>query len=239
MKTAIAASCLALGLFAPCALAATPSNGVLTIHETELTFTNGPIVGVNPTPFVSDQTGLICNYDLTCDRFDLTIDLPDNITEFFPSPVVKILLSWDSPYGAAVDDYDLYVYDEGGNQIAFSADLNTAASPMEAVTIPVGAGQTAIYMDIMYFLATGSSITGQIRLDLGPASEDADLDTLYAENPPPADSFFIPEDASSEEVQANARSAHGTAGGSLNLLMLVLAGLLGTRRLHSAGRSQA
>jgi len=233
MKLALAASCLALGIATPCALAATPAEGTVTIYNTELSFTNGPIVGVNPTPFIADQTGLICRYDIDCDRFDLTIDLPENLTEVFPSPVLKVQLTWDSPLGTPVDDYDLYVYNEDGNQIAFSADLNTGANALEAVTIPVGSGTTAIYMDIMYFLATGSTFTGNIRLDLGLESDDADLEAFYAENPPPGEGLFIPEEASSEDVAAEPRSANTRAGGSLGLLTLLLAGIAGVRRAQS------
>ncbi len=229
MKYPIIAAAIS-GLALP-ALAATPSNGTVSIHETELSFTNGPIVGANITPFISDEVGLVCNYGVDCDQFALTVDVPDNLTEVFPSPVLRLELTWESPLGAPVDDYDFYAYDANGNIIGSSAELNTATNTREAITLPVGNGVTELRLDIMYFLAVGSTFTGTATLDLGPASDDADLDAFYTDNPPPsALSLLVSDDQSPEQIEAENRRAGNQGGGGLGWLTLGLAGGLGLRR---------
>ncbi len=229
MKKRILAA-LVGGLALPC-VAATPSSGTVTIHETELSYSNGPVVGANATPFVSDEIGVMCNYGVDCDQFLLTVDVPENLTEVFPSPVLRLELTWESPLGAPIDDYDFYAFDADGNMLGSSAETNTAAEAREAITLPVSGGLTEIRLDIAYFLALGSTFTGSVQLDLGPVSEDADLDAFYTDNPPPQVlGLIVPEDQTEEQIEAENRRMPTRGGGAAGWLSLLLASSLGLRR---------
>lgn len=229
MKKQILAA-LVGGLTLP-VIGATPESGVVTIHETELSFTNGPIVGANITPFISDEIGLTCNYGVDCDQFALTVDVPDNLTEIFPSPILRLELTWDSPLGAPIDDYDFYAYNAEGQVVGSSEEMNTATNTREAISLPVANGVTEYRLDVMYFVALGSSFTGTVQLDLGPASEDADLDAFYQDHPPQsALGLFVPENYSGDEVEASNRQARTQGGGALPFFVLGLLFSFGLRR---------
>nr|MBV6630309.1 hypothetical protein [Oceanococcus sp. HetDA_MAG_MS8] len=221
----------AIALLCPLtALAATPSSGTLTIYETELSFGEGPVVGVNPTPAIAAETGtgINCEPGITCDRFDLTIDVPDNLTEVYPTAILRLQMSWTNPTGLEVEDYDFYAYDADGNEIGSSAELN-ANNPNEAITLAVTGGVSEIRLDMVYFAVAGSTYEVVATLDLGQPSPDADLEAFFADNPPDdgAMGFFIAADE--DQRTAQARSAQSSGGGGLGGLLLVLA-TLGLRR---------
>lgn len=176
----------------------------------------------------------MCNYGVDCDQFLLTIDVPENLTEIFPSPVLRLELTWESPLGAPIDDYDFYAFDADGNMLGSSAETNTAAQAREAITLPVSGGMTEIRLDIAYFLAVGSTFTGTVQLDLGPASEDADLNAFYSDNPPPPTlGFIVPENQTKEQIETDSRRMPTQGGGALGWFSLLIASGLRLRRKAS------
>lgn len=226
------ATVLALAACASAAHAATPDSGTITLYDTEIIFTEGPNVGVNPTPATSDFTGVQCqNPGVDCDRFALTLDLPENLTDVFPSALLRINLTWENMVPEVGEDYDMYAYDGDGNLIGDSADDNTTVvNPRESITLAALGGQSEVRIDMIYFLTIGSTYTNTVTLDLGPPSEDADVDAFFEANPPPEGllGFFIPADQDPVEAEArSARSGGGSFGGGL---LLALATALGATR---------
>lgn len=219
----------AIVLLCPLAgFAATPSSGTLTIYETELSFGEGPNVGVNPSP--ATGLGVTCNPGIDCDRFALTIDVPDNLRDVYPTALLRLDMSWTSPAGTSREDYDFYAYDDNGNEIGASAGDNTTVdNPREAITLPVRGGVTDIRLDMIYFAVAGSTYEVIATLDLGQPSPEADLEAFFAENPPAdgAMGLFIAPNEDSRTAQA--RSAQSNGGGSFGGLLLLL-GVLGLRR---------
>ncbi len=215
-----AALCL---IFSGLGLAATPESGTLTIDSGPVEFGNGPNVGVNVTPA---GTGPECiDVVLPCDHFALTIDLPENIADVFPTALVRMSFGWDDLTGAGVEDYDIYLYDADGNELNSAA---TSGNPEVMVQLAQG-GVREFRIDIIYFAVVGSNYTGTIELDLGEPADGADVDEFFMQNSV-VHNVLSPRAAQAdpEQTALGRRGAGGAAGGSL---LLVVAGLLARRRV--------
>ncbi len=226
-KAALAA--LGLGL-AVSAQAATPESGTLTLDSGPIEFSGGPNVGWNVTP----QVGATCMDPLLpCDHFALTVDLPDNLVEYFPAALVKMIFTWDDPAGAGAEDYDIYLYDAAGNE----ANSAATGSMPEVMTQLANGGVEEFQIDIVYFLTLGSTYTGKVELDLGEPAEGVDTDEFFMQNSVLGHALQNPatqelnETVNGEEADSRSdsyverRSASGSFGGAMLLL-----GLLGLAR---------
>ncbi|MER7395361.1 TIM-barrel domain-containing protein [Streptomyces sp. NPDC000151] len=129
--TALAAALLA----APTqpASAATPASGVLDGDHKSVTW-QSPVYAAGTVsdpkkcpPASQDPAGKVC------DRFDLKVSVPDGYWDDNPEGGVPISIEWTE---RPTDDFDMYVYDDAGKQVASGAG---AADP-EATVIPKANG---------------------------------------------------------------------------------------------------
>lgn len=140
------------------ALAADPSSGTLTSTSGALTYTGGPYFVPNPSP----QAGVageppVCEDDgVSCDRFELTVDLPANYDVTNPLDEVQVSVAWPDPTA----DFDLYIFDEEGREIATSAG---SADP-EVARFLAGKGSKKYIVQAIPFAPLGQSIEGVVSL---------------------------------------------------------------------------
>ncbi len=211
---AFVAACCSISV----AHAAEVGSGTLTLAESSFTFEGGPIVGTNAT----DAAGVQCiDPLLPCDTFALTVDLPDDVAEFFPTALIRVLLGpTDSPTG--LDDYDLELLDSNGEIIAESS----SDGAVEGVSIIALGGMSSYTVNIKHWLVVGGSYSATIELSLGIPSEDKTDEDV---------AMWLDEHGGSSMLLARSRasrSAATTGGGAAGWLSLILLGMLGLRRRH-------
>lgn len=225
-RTGLLATAAAGIVFATGAYAAEPSEGTLTLDSGPVEFSNGPNVGVNVTP----QVDPVClDVLLPCDHFDLTIDLPEDIADFFPGALIRMTFNWDDPSGAGAEDYDIYLYDADGNQVNSAA----SASKPEVMTQLALGGVLDYRFDIVYFSVLGSTYTGKVVLDLGEPAEGVDVEEFFAANSVLRAALNSVNGSDDESEDAQARSDYASrraAGGALGGGLLLLVGLVALRR---------
>jgi len=113
------------------AQAATPGSGTLSLSgDTRLTwqspvYAEGNFGGPSDCPADDPDNS-------ECDRFALTVDVPADYWADNPEGGVPVSISWERP----VEDFDLYIFDSTGKQVASSAGT---ADP-EATVIPQAHG---------------------------------------------------------------------------------------------------
>ena len=101
-----------LGLLSVTAGASTPANGSLDGNRGEATWTGGPFVAPNPATTAGLVKQAPCDLGQpACDSFRLTV----------ASNVSEVLVAIAPAAGFEGDDYDLYVYNDQGVQIAADA----------------------------------------------------------------------------------------------------------------------
>ena len=173
----ITLSGLVFGLSMSLAQAADMGAGTLTLSESELSFSGGPGVGANLSPDVGQFT---CQDPvLPCDDFSLSSELPADIGEYFPNSQIQIDLSIDSPTGQ--DDYDLFLFNDDGDQIAESTN---EGGPERVSTIAL-AGLKNYGVRVNYWAVVGGSYETTIRLDLGapnPNYSEAEITQWLLDN---------------------------------------------------------
>ena len=155
------------------AIAGTPSSGTLSQVQPTLTYTYGP----NSTP---NQTGNCQEPLQPCDRYDLSVELPDTFATSYPSAVLRIETAWpDSPdnyYTRLVDSRDQEIGNSGGQPVG-------ASKPMRVIEVPAGAGARQLHVLIYPSEVSGTTVTTTIRLLPGPpAPADADGDGVNDAN---------------------------------------------------------
>ena len=136
-----------LGLSAGSMFAANPANGSLDGQKDEAVWSGGPFYASNP----ATTAGLIkqgpCDPGApACDSYRLTVD----------SGVKQVLVAIAPAQGFEADDYDLYIYDDKGQQISMDADGDGYES---AVFDNAGSA----YFDVRvqaYTVGAGSSYSG-------------------------------------------------------------------------------
>lgn len=216
MKLFKAAACVAAFCAVSIAHSAEVGSGTLTLAENTFTFGGGPIVGTNAT----NAAGLECTDPLLpCDQFALTVDLPEDVAEYFPTALIRVLLGpTDNPSGA--DDYDLQVLDSGGNVMAES----TSEGPVEGVSVIALGGMNDYTVNVIHWLVIGGSYSASIELSLGIPSEDKTDEEV---------AMWLDENGGTSEMLARSRASRsmGTmGGGAAGWLTLIGLGLLALRR---------
>ncbi|MEK6807194.1 MAG: hypothetical protein AABY95_11170 [Pseudomonadota bacterium] len=106
-----------LCLFSASALA--DGSGTLNDSGLTLSYSGGPLVLFNP---LSSDPPAVCEEGTpTCDVYTLTVDLSE---DFRNAPANdKLRVSFTLSFGAD-DDWDMWMYDASGAEIALSADIN-------------------------------------------------------------------------------------------------------------------
>ncbi|MFZ3567058.1 TIM-barrel domain-containing protein [Streptomyces sp. BH097] len=109
--------------------AATPGSGVLDADHKSVTwqsptYPSGTVDDPKKCPAPADDPD-----GKTCDRFDLKVSVPDGYWSDNPEGGVPVSIEWAKQ---PKDDFDMYVYDDAGKQVASSAGT---ADP-EATVIP-------------------------------------------------------------------------------------------------------
>ena len=129
------------------ALAANPANGTLGGNKEEAVWNGGPFYVSNPATTAGAVKQVPCDLGQpACDSYRLTVD----------SKVKQVLIAIAPAQGFEADDYDLYVYDDKGVQIATDADADGYES-----TIIDNSGSA--YFDVRvqpYTVGVGSSYSG-------------------------------------------------------------------------------
>ncbi|CAM5647677.1 Glycoside hydrolase OS=Kitasatospora aureofaciens OX=1894 GN=GCM10010502_24830 PE=3 SV=1 [Kitasatospora aureofaciens] len=119
------------------------------------TYAKGTLGGATSCPTAAqDPDGTVCG------RFDLTVDVPSGYWDDNPEGGVPVSIQWQNP----TDDFDLYVYDANGKEVAESAGT---ADP-EATVIPKASG--TYHVLVVPYDVHGGSFTGRAYL---PRTTDA------------------------------------------------------------------
>jgi Metallo-peptidase family M12B Reprolysin-like len=137
----------ALGILSVTAGAATPANGNLDGQRSETTWTGGPFVVPNPLTTGGAVKQVPCDLGQpVCDSFRITVS----------GNVSQILVAIAPAAGFETDDYDLYVYNDKGLQIANDASEDGYESTVFAT-------DGSAYYDVRvqpYLINPGSSYSG-------------------------------------------------------------------------------
>src|SRR5256714_14094968 len=137
--------------------AASPSSGAVSQSSPSLTWT-GPLYGMS-TPVPEACPAAADPANVRCDHFFLTIDVP---ATFWTQNTggVAIRITWPS----SDNDFDLYVYNSGGTQVASSGAGGTTS---EAVFLEFPA--PGVYeVRVVPFLVLGSDYQGSATLAFTP-----------------------------------------------------------------------
>ena len=133
------------------AVASTPTSTTLrpaTSGDTNsVTWTGGPYTGVVPAPESCTPT--------TCDTHGVTLEIPDGYWDSHDGKV-EIGIAWTS----SSDDFDLYVDDASGTQIASSAAGATTSEKVDLGTLAPG----RYTVRVVPYTTAGSSYTGTATL---------------------------------------------------------------------------
>lgn len=136
-----------LGVFTLSAAAANPANGNLGGQKEETVWAGGPFYVPNVATTAGAVKQVPCDLGQpACDSFRLTVD----------SGVKQVLIAIAPAQGFEADDYDLYVYNDKGVQIASDADADGYES-----TVIENSGSA--YFDVRvqpYIINPGSSYSG-------------------------------------------------------------------------------
>ncbi len=163
---------LVLGLSIGGAYAADPDSGTLTDNGEHIEFTGGPFVGANTFGQAGDSDGI--DPVFACDHFTLTIDLPDDYVERYPTALIRISTLVTEPGAGVREDYDLYLYDEDGSLVA----EGVSERDPEFIVLLAQPGLRSYLLRIVPFTATASSYTTIIELSPGVPAEDIEARSM-------------------------------------------------------------
>lgn len=111
--------------------AAVPSSGTLVApspgQTSSIAWTGGPYTGATADPSLCTS--------VTCDSFALTVNVPSTFYSSNPSYAVHAKITWSS----STNDFDLYVYDSGGNVVCSSAQGGTTFEDADCGQLANGA----------------------------------------------------------------------------------------------------
>ena len=105
--------------------AASPPSGTIEPSNTSAAWTGGPYVLPQPLPDVCPPASDPAN--VRCDHFYLTVNVSPSYWDANHGGA-QIQITWASPN----DDFDLYVYDNGGNLVGQSASGGTTSERVPA-----------------------------------------------------------------------------------------------------------
>ena len=170
--------------------AADLGSGTLNLAETTIQVSGGPVVGTN----AGDAAGARCiDPVFPCDTFTLTVELPEDVSEFFPTALVRVTMQpEDNP--STADDYDLFLYDDAGNELASS----TSPGGTEGVSTIAFGGSRGYLVEFVHWLVVGGTWSGEMTLSLGAPSEDKTDEEIAA---------WLEENGGSTEAAARAAEA--------------------------------
>src|SRR5690348_10400283 len=95
IAAALIATATLLGLVS---FATTPTNGILSPSNREITFTGGPFVV--PTNSSDNASGPVtCDSTNPCEDFGLTVDIDQTYKDAHPTDKIQIEISWNDPTG--------------------------------------------------------------------------------------------------------------------------------------------
>jgi hypothetical protein len=138
----------------PSLSAATPASGTLSTVSTSLAWTGGPYTAVTADPSLCTS--------LTCDQYSLTIDIPSTFYATNPSYTVRVGISWAS----SLDDFDLYIYDSGGNLVNSSASGGTTSESVDLGQLSTGTFQ----VQVVAFTTANTTYSGLATLAAPPVA---------------------------------------------------------------------
>lgn len=168
-------------LINPLAPHASADGGTITTTNTTLTYTHGPFF----VPNVTDQLGPPqCGAATPCDDYALNVNVPSGTNT---SAQIKIQFAWDQSINATTD-FDLWVYDAGGNVIA----SNVSGVSPAVVTIPAVSGAYTVRADP--WNPGGETYTGTISLvPLSSGGTPSDAATVYTGTAPRFQNYSLPK----------------------------------------------
>src|SRR4051794_21156607 len=123
-------------------------NGTLSPTNSTITYSAGPFL----VPNVTGATGAVtCNSVTPCDEFSLMLAVPGG---YEATHNVTIRTAWDN----TLADFDLYVLDAGGNEVANSA----SSFDPEVLVIPALAGNYTVR--VVPYAPLGQSFTTNLSI---------------------------------------------------------------------------
>ncbi len=111
--------------------ASTPSSGTIATAGGTTNWSGGPYTGL--TPDNSPLNTSLCT-SLTCDSFNLFVNIPPDFYTTNPTYEVQVGINWSSD----LDEFDLFIYDSGGNLVASSAQSFATWENIDAGQLPAG-----------------------------------------------------------------------------------------------------
>ena len=111
--------------------ASTPTTGTLAAANATVTWSGGPYSG--NTVDTSPANTSLCT-TLTCDTFNLSVNVPANFYTTNPNDEVQIGINWASN----LNEFDLFIYDSSGNLVASSAQSFATWENIDAGQLPAG-----------------------------------------------------------------------------------------------------
>lgn len=138
--------------------ASTPASGTLNAPASGQTST----VSWSGGPYTAVTADSSLCMTLTCDNFELTVNVPATFYASNPGYGVRVRLSWSS----STDDFDLYVYDAAGNVVASSAQGGTTFEDADAGQLPSGTYK----VQVVAFATANASYEGEATLGPEPTS---------------------------------------------------------------------
>lgn len=148
----------ALVAMATAAMAATPSSGTLSTAGATVNWSGGPWTGNTPdnSPVGVVTIGNLACTSLTCDNYNLQVNIPSNFYSTYPNYEVQIGINWASD----LNEFDLFVYDSSGNLVASSSQGFATDEFIDAGQLP--AGNYTVY--IIPSPAVNATYTGMAAL---------------------------------------------------------------------------
>ena len=140
------------------AMAATPGTGTLTApasgQSSAVAWSGGPYTGATADPSVCTSA--------TCDTYLLTVNVPGTFYAANPNYAVQVGINWAS----STSDFDLNVYDSGGNQVCSSGQGNTNFEAADCGQLASG----TYTVQVVAFATVNSGYSGAATLGPEPTS---------------------------------------------------------------------
>jgi len=151
----------ALLLSAPAvAFETTPASGTLSLETPVLEFSGS-------TDAAANVTGVCVTGTIDCDEFALTVDLPADVLSTYPDLKIRVSITAEFDSGG---DYDLYVNDAGGTEVASSATASGAEST-EFAAVAGTSEYTVVILPYTVFLNSYAGTVELIGLNAGGGGE--------------------------------------------------------------------
>ncbi len=162
LRAALSITTLLASLLSLPSIAAEPASGTLSTSSGSVSYTAGPFFVANATPAPLTGQPPVCEDDgVSCDKFELTVTLPDNYDVTNPDDLIEVSIVWPDPTA----DFDLYVYKEAGGEAGRSAG---GADP-EVARFSAGKGTQKYIVTVIPFTPVGQSFEGTITLKTSAA----------------------------------------------------------------------